>query len=291
MPSALDFYQTSLRDPAFYQLYNKIFDYMVQYKQYLKPYNHEDLHYTGVKIQDVKVDKLITFFELYDFDAINMVIFNKDEDKKNYDVNFKVRQPRINHKPFTISIDVKSDEATDAVFKIWIGPKYDSYGYPLDIEHNWMNFYELDWFTHKLKNGANKIERSSEDFFFFKEDSMPASKVWKLLEQGKVPTYMVENFDDMPRRLMLPKGSKGGFPFQFFVFAFPHNAADKKAESKIEFFDILLGNKPFGYPLDRPAKEQYFKQPNMFFEDVYIYHEGEDHAYKYANPEYKHKEL
>lgn len=288
MPSALDFYQTSLRDPAFYQLYNKIFDYMAQYKEYLAPYTQEDLHFVGVKINDVKLDKLVTYFDLYDFDALNMVIKNND---KEFTQDFKIRQPRLNHKAFTVTIDVKSDVPTDAAFKIWIGPKYDSNGYPITIEKNWQNFFELDWFTHKLIPGMNKIERSSNDFFWFKEDSLPISDIQHLLDEGKLPVDMAEDYDSMPERLMLPKGTKGGMPYQIFVYVYKHNSVTKEVTDKYEYLSMMMDGKSFGFPFDRPAHSNYFKQPNMFFEDVMVYHEGEEHTYKFANPSYKVKEL
>lgn len=288
MPSALDFYQTSLRDPAFYQLYNKIFDYMVQYKEFLKPYTQDDLDFDGVKINDVKVDKLVTYFDLYDFDALNMVI--KDNNKE-FTQDFKIRQPRLNHKDFTVTINVKSDVTTDAAFKVWIGPKYDSNGYPLTIEKNWQNFFELDMFMHKLVPGLNKIERSSDDFFWFKEDSLPISEIQHLLDEGKLPVDMSEDYDSIPERLMLPKGTKGGMPYQIFVYVYKHSPVSKDVTDKYEFLSSMMDGKSFGYPLDRPARANCFNEDNMFFEDVLVYHEGEEHTYKYANPAYKAKEL
>lgn len=259
---------------------------MSQFKNYLKPYHHEDLHFTGVKISDVKINKLVTYFDMYDFEATNAIFFSK-KDPKPYPHDYKIRQPRLNHKPFTVTIDVKSETATNAAFKLFLGPKYDSNGFPISFEENWMNFVELDWFTHKLVAGENKIERKSDDFLNFKEDSLPIAEVWKLLDEGKLPTDMSEEYDSMPERLMLPKGTKGGFPYQIYAFVFPHKGEDIEIESWLDKLNVLLDNKAFGFPLDRPVDPQYFKQPNMFFKDVLIYHEGETHTYKMAKPEYK----
>lgn len=286
MPSALDNYQTSLRDPAFYQMYNKIFDYMVQYKEFLKPYTQEDLHFVGVKINDVKVEKLATYFEMYDFDALNMVINEHDKDIVQ---DFKIRQPRLNHKHFSLTINVKSDVATEAAFKVWIGPKHDSNGFPIPIEKNWQNFFELDWFIDELKPGMNKIERNCDDFFWFKEDSLPIAEIHELLNEGKLPVDMAEDFDAMPQRMMLPKGSKGGMPYQIFVYVYKHNSVAKDVTDKLDFLNKMLEGKSFGFPLDRPANSNYFTQPNMYFEDVLIFHDGEDYTYKMANPAFKPK--
>lgn len=194
-----------------------------------------------------------------------------------------MRQPRLNHKPFTVTVDVKSDVAADAVFKIFMGPKYNGEGYPITLEDNWMNFVELDWFVHKLTAGQNKIERSSTDFLFYKEDSVPMIEVIKLIREGKVPTDMSSEADFMPSRLMLPKGTKGGFPYQFFVIVYPFHGVENVSEPIANF---IVDNKPFGYPFDRPVEEAYFLQPNMFFKDVSVYHDDEVYPYQYSFPYY-----
>ncbi|XP_034834337.1 arylphorin subunit beta-like [Maniola hyperantus] len=283
VPTALDFYQTSLRDPAFWQLYSKILKYFIEYKKFLTPYTQDNLHYVGVKINDVKVEKLSTFFEYYDFDVSNNVFYNQDELKTGKMPYFTVRQPRINHKSFNVEVDVKSDVEGDAVFKFFLGPKYDSKGYPISLEDNWQNFVELDWFVEKLQKGQNKIKRSSNDFFFYKEDSVPTYEILKHLPEGKIPTDMSIESGAFPKRLLLPKGHKGGFPYQLFVMVYPYSPAEKKFDSIKAF---VWDNKPLGYPFDRPVHEVYFKQPNMFFEDVQVYHEGEEFSYKYNIPSY-----
>lgn len=283
-PSAFNFYQTSLRDPMFYQLYSRIIRNILQYKKYLQPYSKENLHYVGVKVSNVHVDKLVTFFDFFDYDITNRVYKNKEE-MKSLSPRYKVRQPRLNHKHFTVTIDVKSNVESEAVFKIFLGPKYDSNGYPINIEDNWMNFYEMDWFVHKLTSGQNKVERKCDDFIFFKDDSVPITKIYEYLDQGKVPKDMSEEYYDLPRRLMLPKGTDGGFPYQMFVYVYPYQAPDNENS-------LFVDNKPFGYPFDRPAIEAQFWQPNMFLKDILIYFEGEHFPYTLNNPFYfnqKHK--
>lgn len=267
----------------FYQLYSKILKYFIEYKKYLTPYTQDALHYVGVKINDVKVDKLETYFEYYDFDVNNEVYYTKEEMMAPEQPSFTVRQPRINHKPFHVHFDVKSDVEGDAVFKVFLGPKYDSKGYPISLEHNWQNFVELDWFVHKLTKGQNKVERKSSEFFFYKEDSVPLREINKMLAEGKVPADMSTESGAFPKRLLLPKGTKGGFPFQFFVVVYPYTPMTKPFDS-IKTLD--MDNKPLGYPFDRPVDEKYFKQPNMFFEDVYVYHDGEEFTWKMNVPYY-----
>lgn len=279
-PYALGFYQTSLRDPMFYQMYSKIIKYFLQYKEYLKPYSKNQLLWSGVKINDVHFDKLVTYFDFYDYDITNGIYWDTEE-FKTMTPRYKVRQPRLNHKPFTFTFDVKSDVEGEAVFKVFLGPKYDSKGYPINIEDNWMNFYELDWFTYKLKSGQNKIERQSKEFFHYKEDSVTYTDFYKYLEQKKVPFDMSEKSQYFPKRLMLPKGAEGGWPYQLFVFVYPYEAPSEEYK---EFG--LIDSKPWGYPLDRPVYEAWWNQPNTYFEDVYVYFEGEHFPYTMNNPFY-----
>ncbi|CAH2092844.1 unnamed protein product [Euphydryas editha] len=281
-PSALDFYQTSLRDPVFYQLYSKILKYFIEYKKRLPVYTQDTLNYVGVKINDVKVDKLVTFFDYYDFDVSNNVYYTQEELKSQQHTSYVVRQPRLNHNLFKVSFDIKSDVEGDSVIKIFMGPKYDYLGYLISLGENWQNFVELDWFVHKLTKGQNTVERASSEFFYFKEDSVPTHEIFKLLSEGKVPSDMSTESGAFPKRLLLPKGTEGGFPYQFFVMVYPYVPSEKYDAIKAFEWD----SKPFGYPFDRPVYEPYFKQPNMFFKDVEVYHEGEEFTYKYNTPYY-----
>ncbi|XP_063627707.1 arylphorin subunit alpha-like [Cydia splendana] len=282
-PSALELPQTSLRDPMFYQFYARILNYFLQWEEYLEPHSYSQLHFEGVKINNVKTDKLVTFFEPYDFDITNDIFHSVEEFKAHDPTVYTVRQPRLNHKPFAVTVDIKSNVATDAVFKLFLGPKYDSNGYPLNIEDNWMNFVELDWFLHKLTPGQNKIERHSRDFALCKEDSVPGVELLKLFKQGKVPVDMSEKFFYQPQRMMLPKGTKGGFPFQLYVVVYPYTPLPKEMEELKALFPDM---KPMLYPFDRPVYESYFKQPNIYYEDVFIYHEGEEYANFYNVKDY-----
>jgi hypothetical protein len=73
-PSALEYYQTSLRDPMFYQLMNYYKKYFYdRYQSFLKPYTVEELSCPGVKIESVQVEKLITYMETYDTSITNGV--------------------------------------------------------------------------------------------------------------------------------------------------------------------------------------------------------------------------
>lgn len=279
-PAVLEQFQTALRDPVFYQLYKRVMFYFLQYKQYLQPYERKELNFVGVKINEVTVDPLVTYFDYFTFESNNIVQRNQDENKdvKTY---YQIRQPRLNHKTFNVNFEIKSEVAADAVIKTFLGPKYDSYGHPIAIEENWMNFIELDTFKHKLTPGKNVIVRSSEDFENFKEDSLPSKQWLKMLDSGVVPKEMSESYYLLPERLMLPKGTSGGFPFQLYFIVYPWVAPSTSSK-------LLLDNKPLGYPLDRPVDEFHFIQPNMYFKDVFVHHEGEDNVFRFNAPQNYH---
>ncbi|CAG9111352.1 unnamed protein product [Plutella xylostella] len=281
-PVALEQYTTALRDPVFYQLYKHILYYFQQYKQYLDPYTKETLSFTGVKVNDVKVDHLTTFFDYFKSDVSNLIQRNQAE-HKDVKAWFHAIQPRLNNKPFNVEIEVKSEVATDAVVRIFLGPKYDSNGYPISLEDNWMNFMTLDTFNYKLTQGKNQIVRNSEHFLSFADDAYTTYDLLNFLKENKVPTDMSEASFFMPRRLMLPKGTESGFPFQIYVIVSPHVPTTGAYKNFRGFF---WDNKPFGFPFDRPVNELYFWQSNMFMKDVKIYHEGESNVYKFAVPQY-----
>ena len=121
--------------------------YICRYKSYLPPYTLADLEYSGVKIENVYVDKIFTYFEKYDTLINNAVTVDNWKDGNSF--NIKTRQYRLNYKPFTYRFDVKSDKNTKGVVRIFLGPSFENtyeteYGY---FKDNWMNFYELDKFT------------------------------------------------------------------------------------------------------------------------------------------------
>lgn len=62
-----------------------------------------------------------------------------------------VRQQRLNHKPFTVTINTVSDKQTDVYVRMYLGPKFDSKGKPYKLDQNRLNFFELDQFVYTSK--------------------------------------------------------------------------------------------------------------------------------------------
>jgi hypothetical protein len=303
IPSVLEHYETAMRDPVFYQLYKRFLKYYYQFQDHLPYYKHEDLEFKGVKIDSVEIDKLVTYFDKFDSDITNVVDIEMFEDKTHmsplhkfgrfahyngYDVLIKARQWRLNHLPFTFKLHVHSDKVQKAIVKVFIGPKYDSFGHVYDVEENRENFYELDHFFVELVEGKNDIVRNSEDFSWFVKDRTTFYELYKQLMLSikgdvKFPLDMTEAHCGLPMRLMLPKGKKGGMPFQFFFMVMPYYAP--KVERFTGFDSTMscgvgsgaryLDTLPFGFPFNRHIDEHHWYTDNMYYYDVNIFHKRE----------------
>lgn len=281
-------YETALRDPMFYQLYKRLLHYFYRYKSFLQPYAREEFMFPGVVVEDVNVDKLVTFFDNFDVDMTNAVYRNGDEVTKNRDdFKFIAKQRRLNHEKFDVRIDVNSEKATDVVVRLFLGPKYDSAGNKIDINKNRYNFFEMDSFIHSLKVGKQTIVRNSRDFMLTRKDRTPARNLMKHIDNSlnggeEFILDMSEGHNLFPDRLLLPRGKKSGMVFQFFVMISPHHET-KVAIGKGYPMSVSdgvgtgarrLDDRALGYPFDRRIDEFNFYTKNMFMKDVVIYHKS-----------------
>ncbi|XP_017773563.1 PREDICTED: larval serum protein 1 gamma chain-like [Nicrophorus vespilloides] len=254
---SLKHYETSMSDPLFYNFIKNILDLFVRYQYRMGPYSKLDLLFDGVKINDFIIDKLVTFFDLFTYDSSNGL----------------VQQKRLNHKPFTYKIHVKSNTSVDAVVKFYIGPKLADFA---SMDDNRLNFFELDRFTIRLNEGDNVIERNSDDIVFFSPDRFGYSEFCNKIDDalsGKEPfkRFPYYNYYTFPRRLMLPKGDVSGQQFQVFV------AILQQRSLPTDDFEFQVVDKTYsiGFPLDRPIlyKEDFWV-PNFFSKEVNIFHES-----------------
>lgn len=162
VPSATEHFETTLRDPFYWSFVKLIVDFIQQFKT-REPHNHytkHDLEFPGVRIESINVDRLVTYFEWYYIDLSHAVFYDYKHETEPFSI--RAKQLRLNHKPFTYTINVNSDKAVDAVVRIFIGPKYDVYGREIDINKNRLNFYIIDKFVHHLQSGNNAIIRNSK---------------------------------------------------------------------------------------------------------------------------------
>lgn len=105
-------------------------------------YTQEELLFPGVKVESVTVDKLMTYFDTFESMLNNGVSVRSQKEARA--TLTKARQQRLNHKPFTYHLVVNSDRNTNAVVRVFLGPKYDVHGHELDLQNNFMNFMQTD---------------------------------------------------------------------------------------------------------------------------------------------------
>lgn len=288
VPSALEQFETALRDPIFYQFYKRITFYFLKFKSHLPHYTYTQLNYPGVKIESVSIDKLYTYFDTFDFEITNALYVTEEEFEKD---NFRVfaRQQRLNHKPFTYKIKVDSEKSEDVVVRVFLGPKYDEQGHVIPLTENRVNFVELDKFVYTLKTGKNIIEHDCFESGTVKDRTSYRDLYKKVMAayKGEEEFHldMSEAHNGFPARFFLPKGKVGGQVFQFYVYVSPYQPAQKTKEmtyNKVYSAGVGHGNRyidnlPFGYPFDRPIEdEHHFFVPNSYIEDIVIFHKQED---------------
>lgn len=303
VPGALEHFETSLRDPVFYQLYSRImYNYYWATKHY-DSYDREDIIFKGVKIESVEMDKLITYFDKFDSDITNAVdveLFTDDAESSDLymygrrghyegeDIVIKARQWRLNHVPFKYAMNVNSDRKQKALVKVFLGPKFNEFGAPIDINENRQNFFEIDYFMYDLETGKNTIERSCTDFTMFAQDRTTYFELYKTLMMAtkssdtyKFPLDTAQKHNGFPWRLMLPRGNRAGMPFQFFFYVMPYDGTAYASGWTPEFSSGVgsgsryMSTKPFGYPLDREIDLTEWYTPNMFYYDTMIFHKKE----------------
>jgi hypothetical protein len=255
--------------------------------------------FEGVKIESVVVDKLVTFFDTYYSDITNVVDVEQYDDtytktdmytfgRKAYytgkDFVIKAKQLRLNHKPFNVRLNVLSDKAQRAVVKVFLGPKYNEFGFEYkNINENRENFVELEHFVVDLVAGTNTIDRSCQQFSKFIGDHTSYFDLYKdvMMSTKSEMKFAYDKYEKhcgFPWRLMLPKGTKGGMEFQMFFIIVPQidvQTTMMRDESMFVCgnYDQYFDYRSYGFPLDRKIREMYWYTPNMYYYDTIIYHE------------------
>nr|AAX14951.1 arylphorin hexamerin-like protein 2 [Romalea microptera] len=267
--SVLEHPETQLRDPLFYRIARRIVSILHHYKSHLKPYNHEELLLPGVSVEDITFDKLVTYFDTFDFEINNAVAFSGTEDGSK--VNYLARQYRMNHKPFFYHLKVKSDKEVDSVVRVFIGPKYDALGRELSLEERKQYYVLLDIFNQKLAVGENDIKRSSNDFPLYGKDAPHHSDLFYKTSsalKGEDKFFLDEfrSHFGFPHRLALPRGTRSGLPLSVFAIITP--AVPEANHRFLKSGD----NHAAGFPFDRRIVELEFDVPNAHFDETFVVH-------------------
>lgn len=238
----------------------------------LPGYVRNDLIFPGVEIINIDTKKMLTSFDYFDFDVTNALKTSKS------DTNFqaKIGQYRLNHKPFSIKLNISSLVTQKGNARIFIGPK------ALPGEFNKMRnlFFLLDSFEINLKKGKNMVTRSSNEMKLSKDlTSLKITK--KRLEDAEfglnaLPLEMVDKQIGFPQRLTLPKSSENGLTFQIFVLVSPYVKPTLGGRiTNVEYnLDAILNP---GFPFDLNIDmNQLLDLPNAIVKDVIITHKVEN---------------
>lgn len=206
IPSVLELFETSLRDPVFYMFYKKVFTFFEAFQTKLPKWEKSELYYDGVKIENVEITQLKTYFDWFTADVTNAVDVDfetKENIREKY--YYKVKVPRLNHVPFDVKVKVTSPKEQKSIITMFIGPKYDSFGNVLNINDNKQNFWELDRWVVELKSGETLITRKSSEFSWFVKDRTTYYDLYKSLMTAinggeKFPLDMSEAHCGFPSR-------------------------------------------------------------------------------------------
>ncbi|XP_049773130.1 hexamerin-like [Schistocerca cancellata] len=271
--SVLELPETQLRDPLFYRIAKRVLSIFYHYKNLLKPYTHEELLLPGVTVEDVVFDKLVTYFDTFDFELNNALPLSNPEEYK--EVNFLARQGRLNHKPFFYHLKVKSDKEVDTVVRVFIGPKYDVLGRELSLEERKQHYVLLDIFNHKLAVGENDIKRSCSDFLLYGKEPPRHSDLFHTTVaalKGERKFFLDEfrSHFGFPNRLVLPRGTRSGLPLSVFAIVTP--AVSEEKHPILERGD----NHPAGFPFDRRVVEFELDVPNAHFDETFVVHRRQE---------------
>uniref|UniRef100_A0A1I8PQQ2 Larval serum protein 1 gamma chain n=1 Tax=Stomoxys calcitrans TaxID=35570 RepID=A0A1I8PQQ2_STOCA len=278
-PHVLLNYETMLRDPLFYMSLKKLPDHYDLFHKYIKPYTKEELMLPGVVINDVKISKLLTYFELHDYDASNLMNDRLTfvDGEFVWDQTLKARQMRLSHKDFDFMLTIKSEHKMPVVIRSFLAPKFDEDGRIITLTENRENFWELDKSVWQLDVGSNTINLSSTHFSGTIPERLSYSQRYYDLKHNPADPM---NYDEssqgycgFPNRLLLPRGWDGGMPVQFFFMVTPYQESESKAFKSLKTCTPYADDLPFGYPFDREIDEYEFFTPNMYFKDFRIYHD------------------
>ncbi|XP_053687490.1 hexamerin-1.1-like [Sabethes cyaneus] len=279
-PSAMMHFETSLRDPMFYSMWNRLLDFYYLFKSYLPYYTFDELNFKGVVIKDVVFDKLVTYFEYFDSDISNVVPMSNVE--KYWDFSVFGRTMRLNHKPFSYSLDVMSDYAGKGVIRVFLGPKFDKM---MELDYYKKFFVEMDQYVVDMVVGKNTFVRNSRDFFWSIKDRTSYVELYKkmMMAIGGKEEFMLDMSEahcGFPDRMILPMGWSSGMKMQFYFIITPYTMM--KSEDSMVFDKAYMcgGFKyvdtlPMGFPFDREINYSYWYTKNMLFKDVMIYHKDD----------------
>ncbi|XP_055713297.1 hexamerin-like [Phlebotomus papatasi] len=281
--NVFDHHETQLRDPAYFQCIQRLVKLIKRHQDLLPPYDFEAKF---IDVVDAKVSDLRTRFQKRSVDISNAVameesqeINDSEEWLRDEDVRFKVNLKVLTHIPFYYDLKVHTDNPTDAVVRVFLGPD-DAGAERVDL-YNWdenrENFFQIDYYPVKLQRGENKITRKSTSFTGFGSGFKSFEEMSQMLNDEDFEVSSKNAFCAFPERLILPRSSIYGKDFVFYFVVTPTDE-DISEIKPTRFCDIGKAPKkadtwPMGFPFDRKIDNENFLVKNSLAKRVTIYHE------------------
>lgn len=276
----LEQYETSLRDPMFYQLYDQLLQNYWLFVDQLPGYTQTDLQYNDVSIAGVEINHpLNTSFAVHHADitqAVGIDVHDADDNQlaslfkygrrsqhKGADLHIRSEQPRLQHDPFAIKLILEAEQPAKVLIKTFLGPQLNGDGREYTLNEMRQLFVEVDEHVVDVKLGTNEIKRNCTEFSLFSGDRRTFYELYEKLGANMDKEAEFEPLESvyrgLPLRLLLPKGTNEGFPLQFFFHVVP----------------VIEGvQRSFGFPWDRKIdnENQWKKYYNMFFFNTEVFH-------------------
>ncbi|XP_061386771.1 fat-body protein 1-like [Musca vetustissima] len=247
-----------------------------QIQQLLATRSVENVAYNDVTINRLQIDQLRTFV-----DEVKVRFNNNNQNI------IQGLQKRLNHKSFTINLEVNSQRTQNVVIRSLLIPKVDALGKELSLEQQRLNTILLDIGQLQLTAGRNTLKLKSRDIVSTDNGNVtPYLEIYQQVMgalQGQINRDTIDTIIGqtslLPQRLLLPRGRVNGLPMQLLVVITPlvGNKINVN-QSEIPLLglqNILLDNLPIVYPLDRQISDirQLANLSNVVLKDITIYHD------------------
>ncbi|XP_031828652.2 phenoloxidase subunit A3 [Nomia melanderi] len=254
---------TAMRDPIFYRWHAFVDDVFQEHKNTLVEYSEQQLDYPGIEIEDIGLTTNQQRNILNTFWTQSVVDLSRGLD-------FTPRGPvlakftHLNHSDFTYKIVVnnRNNKTQRGTVRIFMAPKEDERGLPFTFTQQKNLMIEMDKFSVSMRPGQNTIERKSTD----SSVTIPFERTFRNLDQNVLispETTATFNFCGCgwPQHMLVPKGSKGGFPMELFVMIsdYSGDAVEQEEPTGCTAADSYCGvrdrkypdARAMGYPFDR----------------------------------------
>lgn len=259
---------TAMRDPIFYRWHCNIDNIFKKHKSLLRQYNEQELGFQGVRVDGVEAkiasaksqpNTLITYWQKSDVDLAAGLDFGPNG-------NVFAHFTHLQNAPFEYNIKVtNSGSARRGTVRIFLLPKTDERGAPLNLNDVRTLAIEMDRFTHDLQPGNNFIKRRSDESTV----TIPFERSFRRVGEADTP----KAGDDLarfrfcgcgwPQHMLLPKGSKSGMQFDLYVMISDYTGDAVQQKSSVQGIcndsssfcglkDMLYPDKrSMGFPFDR----------------------------------------